>query len=35
MVLEDPDLASDAMLRAGCIKVALCYEHLDAQHPRL
>ncbi len=34
MVLEDPDLDADVMLREGCLMVAIYYEHLDARYPR-
>lgn len=34
MVLEDPELDADAMLREACLMVAIYYEHLDARHPR-
>lgn len=33
MVLQDPEIDGDAMLREGCLMVALYYEHLDARHP--
>lgn len=34
MVLEDPELDADGMLREGCLMVALYYEALDAKYPR-
>ncbi len=34
MVLEDPELDADSMLREACLMVALYYEALDARHPR-
>ena len=34
MVLEDPELDADGMLREACLMVALYYEALDARYPR-